>query len=82
MAKVFSGEKHIMKPVFGWLENLVYKTTGVDKDKESNWKIYTFDLLLFNLFGFIIVYLLQVTQSHLPLNTKREITKHYMASGI
>ena len=25
MAKVFMGEKHIMKPVFGWLEKLVYQ---------------------------------------------------------
>jgi potassium-transporting ATPase potassium-binding subunit len=71
MAKVFNGEKHLMKPVFGWLENLTYKATGVDKDKETNWKTYTFDLLLFNLFGLIIVYLLQVTQSHLPLNPEK-----------
>ena len=24
MAKVFMGEKHMMKPVFGWLEKIIY----------------------------------------------------------
>ena len=26
MAKVFMDENHFMKPVFGWLEKLVYQT--------------------------------------------------------
>ena len=31
MAKVFMGEKHIMKPVFGWLEKLVYRISRHQK---------------------------------------------------
>jgi potassium-transporting ATPase potassium-binding subunit len=68
MSKVFTGKKHFMLPVFGWLEKLTYKFAAIDQGEETNWKTYTFNLLLFNLTGFTIVFLLQVFQVHLPLN--------------
>jgi potassium-transporting ATPase potassium-binding subunit len=68
MSKVFSGEKHFMLPVFGWLENLIYKFTRVKSSEETNWKSYTFGLLMFNLLGIIFVFLIQLFQSILPLN--------------
>jgi potassium-transporting ATPase potassium-binding subunit len=68
MYKVFTGQKHLMLPVFGWLEKLTYKTSGINKEKESDWKSYTFSLLLFNLIGFIFLFLIQVFQTYLPLN--------------
>jgi K+-transporting ATPase ATPase A chain len=68
MAKVFSGEKHFMLYVFGWLEKLTYKLTGVRSDEESNWKSYTFGLLMFNLIGIIFVFMIQIFQSLLPAN--------------
>jgi K+-transporting ATPase ATPase A chain len=71
MARVFMGEKHIMKPVFGWLETLIYRLTGIKKDEEMNWKTYTFGLLFFNLLGFVLLFLLQVFQAYLPMNTEK-----------
>jgi K+-transporting ATPase ATPase A chain len=68
MSKVFSGEKHFMMPIFGWLEKLTYKFTGVRSDEETNWKSYTFGLLLFNLLGIFFVFLIQLFQSILPFN--------------
>lgn len=68
MAKVFNGEKHFMRPVFSWLEKFVYRFSGLKPDEETNWKTYTFGLLIFNLFGAIVVFLLQMTQSWLPAN--------------
>jgi K+-transporting ATPase ATPase A chain len=68
MNKVFSGSKHFMSPVFGWLERLTYKSIGVNPDEESNWKKYTFALLMFNLMGFIFVFIIQLIQAYLPLN--------------
>ena len=68
MYKVFTGEKHLMSAPFGWLERLTYKLVGVDSAEETNWKSYAFGLLLFNLIGFIFVFLLQLTQAYLPLN--------------
>ncbi|MFA5973801.1 MAG: potassium-transporting ATPase subunit KdpA [Lentimicrobiaceae bacterium] len=68
MSKVFTGEKHFMLPVFGWLEKLTYRFIRVNPDEETNWKSYTFGLLMFNLIGFVFVFLLQLFQAHLPLN--------------
>jgi potassium-transporting ATPase potassium-binding subunit len=68
MFKVFTGKKHFMLPVLGWLEKLAYKFIRVKPDEETNWKSYTFSLLMFNLIGFVFVFLLQLLQAYLPLN--------------
>jgi K+-transporting ATPase ATPase A chain len=71
MAKVFMDEKHIMKPVFGWLEKVVYRISGIKSDDEMNWKTYLYGVLLFNLFGFVLLFMLQMFQAYLPLNTEK-----------
>lgn len=68
MSNVFSGEKHVMLPVLGWLEKLTYNFIKVNPDEETNWKSYTFGLLAFNLIGFLFLFLIQVLQAYLPLN--------------
>ena len=68
MYKVFTGEKHLMSAPLGWLERLTYRFSGVNSSEETNWKTYTFGLLLFNLIGFLFVFLLQLTQAFLPMN--------------
>ena len=71
MAKVFMGEKHLLKPVFGWLEKIIYKVSGIRSEEEMNWKTYTYGLLLFNFFGLVLLFLLQMLQAYLPLNTEK-----------
>ncbi len=68
MFKVFTGQKHFMKPVLGWLERLTYRFIKVMPDEETNWKKYTVGLLLFNFIGFAFVFLLQMLQAYLPMN--------------
>ena len=68
MYKVYTGSKHFMLPVFSWLEKLTCKFSGVNPDEETNWKSYTFGLLMFNLAGFVLLFLIQLFQSYLPLN--------------
>ncbi|MRS01682.1 potassium-transporting ATPase subunit KdpA [bacterium] len=68
MFNVFSGSKHIMKPVFGWLERWTYRFIGVNPDEETTWKTYLFGLLGFNLAGLVFLFLIQILQAHLPLN--------------
>ncbi|MBK6345496.1 MAG: potassium-transporting ATPase subunit KdpA [Bacteroidales bacterium] len=68
MYKVFTGQKHFMLPVLGWLEKLTYRFSGINTLKESDWKSYTFSLLLFNFSGFVFLFLIQLFQSYLPLN--------------
>jgi len=68
MSKVLMGQKHFMLPVFGWLEKLTYKFIGINPAEETNWKLFTVNLLLFNFIGFIFVFLIQLFQGYLPLN--------------
>jgi potassium-transporting ATPase potassium-binding subunit len=68
MAKVYQGQRTLLSPLFGPLERGIYRLAGVDPAAESNWKRYTLGVLLFNLVGFIFVYLLQRLQGVLPLN--------------
>ena len=68
MFKVFTGEKHFLLPVFGRLERWTYSFSGINPEEESNWKSYTIHLLLFNLTGFIFLFLIQIFQAQIPLN--------------
>ncbi len=68
MFRVFTGSRHLMMPVFGWLERGIYKFTGIDPAEETDWKMYTLGLLLFNLIGFLFLFLIQLVQAKLPLN--------------
>jgi potassium-transporting ATPase potassium-binding subunit len=71
MAKVFMNEKHIMKPVLGWLEKLIYQVSGIRDEEEMNWKTYLYGILIFNIFGFVLLFLLLILQGWLPLNTEK-----------
>jgi len=68
MYKVFSGQRHFMKSVLGWLEKLTYRCSGINPENESDWKSYTFNLLIFNFSGSVFLFLIQVFQGYLPLN--------------
>ncbi|NVN95470.1 MAG: potassium-transporting ATPase subunit KdpA [Bacteroidetes bacterium] len=68
MNKVFAGNKHFMLPVLGWLEKLCYKFIKVNPDEETNWKKYAIGLLMFNLIGFVFLFLIQIFQAYLPMN--------------
>ena len=68
MWKVMEGHKNFLTPVFTPVEKLVYKLSAIDQKEEMNWKQYLIAVLLFNAFGFLFVFLLQILQGVLPLN--------------
>lgn len=68
MANVFSLEKTLLDPLFKPIEKIIYRMTGVNSTTEMNWKEYTINLVWFNLFGMVAVYLLQRFQYMLPFN--------------
>jgi K+-transporting ATPase ATPase A chain len=70
MYKVFIGQHHVLTFVFGWLEKGIYRLCGVHADEEMNWKKYLYGLLFFNLFGMVFLFLIQMFQAYLPLNTE------------
>ncbi len=68
LARVFRGERHVLTPVLGWCERLIYRSAGVNPAREMDWKTYTVALLAFNAVGLAVVFLLQVFQAVLPFN--------------
>lgn len=68
MARVFQGEKTWLHKPLGWLEKLTYRVSGVDAGKDMGWKEYAFALMAFNLFGLVVLILLQFIQGWLPFN--------------
>jgi potassium-transporting ATPase potassium-binding subunit len=68
MARVFIGERIFLTPVFGQLENFIYRLGSIVTSDGTDWKTYTAALLIFNFFGSLIVFFLQLFQSYLPLN--------------
>jgi K+-transporting ATPase ATPase A chain len=68
MAAVYEGRRTWLAPVLGPVERGIYRAAGVDPAAESDWKRYAVAVLLFNVIGFLAVYLLQRLQGLLPLN--------------
>jgi K+-transporting ATPase ATPase A chain len=68
IGQVLDGKGHFLQRPLGWLEHLLYRCGGIDPTKEMTWKAYGLALAVFNLAGFVILLLLQLLQSHLPLN--------------
>ena len=68
MARVFAGERTVLRPVLGPIEKVLYRVAGVDPAKEQSWLDYAFSFLAFNLFGILALYALQRLQLLLPFN--------------
>jgi K+-transporting ATPase ATPase A chain len=67
IAKVFKGEKNwlnFMAP----LEKLIFKLSGIDPNKEMNWKQHLKALLTINVLWLFYAFFCLLFQSHLPLN--------------
>ena len=68
MARIYEGEPAGLNRWLAPLERGLYRLFGTRESEEMNWKTYSLAMLLFNLFGFLLVYLLQRGQSVAPLN--------------
>ena len=68
MALVFADEPNRVHRIGGPVERLLYRVSGVDSAEDMSWKRYALAMLVFNVAGLLVVYLLQRTQQWLPLN--------------
>lgn len=68
IAKVFNGEPTLLTSLLRPIELAIYRMAGVDETSEMSWKSYASALLIFNVLGFIAVFMLQELQGFLPLN--------------
>ncbi len=68
MTRVFGGERTLLSPVLVPVERGLYRLAGTTEREEQHWTIYAASLLLFNLAGFLLLYMLQRFQGSLPFN--------------
>jgi K+-transporting ATPase ATPase A chain len=68
MGRVYAGEATFAQRLLGPVERFFYRLAGVRSEEDMTWKRYAFGVLLFNLFGVLVVYGLQRLQGVLPLN--------------
>lgn len=68
MARVYQGDRTFLHPILQPVERLFYRALGTSPEAEMDWKTYAVAMLFFNLFGLLVVYLLQRLQAILPLN--------------
>jgi K+-transporting ATPase ATPase A chain len=68
MTRVFNGERTFLSPVLRPVESVLYKIAGVDEKQDQHWTTYAICMLLFHVFGFLILYALMRVQGALPYN--------------
>jgi len=68
MARIYEGKPTGINVWLGWLEKLIYRVSGVQPQAGMSWKTYAIAMMLFNVLGIVVVYILQRVQAHLPLN--------------
>ena len=71
MAKVFSGGRSFISPVVAPVERFLYRIFSVDPNEEMSWKTYTLSLVLLNVIGIAVLFLLQLIQGWLPFNPQK-----------
>ena len=67
-AKVFRGERNFLSPVFSKIESAFYRLVRIDSGYQMDWKEYAVQLLIFNLLGFLVLFIIQIVQQSLPIN--------------
>jgi len=63
MAKVYTGERVFLAPIFAGPERFLYSVLRVDPDREQDWKSYAKSLIVFSLAGWLLLYLILRTQN-------------------
>jgi K+-transporting ATPase ATPase A chain len=76
MAKVYSGERVFLTPIFGGVERLLLRCFFVDPKREQDWKSYAKSLIIFSLAGWIILYVVLRTASIQPWNNYAGVEFH------
>src|ERR1700732_2646150 len=63
MAKVYTGERTRLDPLFRTPERLLHKVLRVDPTKGQDWKAYAKSLIIFSLAGWLLLYFILRTQT-------------------
>ncbi len=68
IGKVFQGEKTRLDFIMNPLDTIIYKSGGINPNKQMNWKQHLLAMLSINLVWFLLTMLVLTNMSWLPLN--------------
>ncbi len=68
LTRVLEGEGTWLDPVLRPFERLIYKLSGVNADREMNWREYAFAMLGFSAISLLVTYGIERLQAYLPWN--------------
>jgi K+-transporting ATPase ATPase A chain len=68
MARVYTGQPHLLSPVTDRVEREFLALSGTSLDQEMDWKEFATSLMVFSVVCILFVFLFQLFQQHLPLN--------------
>ena len=68
MVRIYQGEPTFMTRIISPLEGWILRAAGIRADEEMDWKTFAISLMIFNILGIVVVFLLQLIQQYLPLN--------------
>jgi K+-transporting ATPase ATPase A chain len=63
MARVYSGQRVFLTPIFAGPERFLYRLLRVDADQPQDWKAYARSLIVFSLAGWLLLYIILRTQT-------------------
>src|ERR1017187_258821 len=63
MAKVYTGKRIFLSPIFSGPERFLYRILRVAPERGQDWKSYAKSLLIFSLAGWLLLYLILRTQN-------------------
>jgi len=68
MALVFADAPNRVQRIGGPVERFLYRIGAIDASEDMSWRRYAVSMLVFNVAGLVVVYVLQRVQQWLPLN--------------
>lgn len=68
IAKVFTGDKTLLDPIFNPIERFIFKASGINATEEMNWKQHLKALLSVNMVWFFLCFFILLFQGSLFLN--------------
>jgi K+-transporting ATPase ATPase A chain len=63
MARVYTGERVFLAPLFAGPERFLYRILRVNPEREQDWKAYAKSLIIFSLAGWLLLYIILRTQN-------------------
>ena len=71
LTRVLEGQSTWLDPVLRPFERLIYKLSGVQADREMNWREYAFAMLGFSAVSMLLTYAVERLQAFLPWNPQK-----------